>query len=211
MTTKQYNQKLIQIGAVALVTLLFLGATRAAAHEITRERGVYLGVMLLGSSLDADDTLDDEFIINDDGGGISIRLGYLFNPKFSLELALGGHGHETSDPAVDAVLGTLNLFGYYHFAPGRHFRPFIKGGIGGYGLGFESDENKPSVSGGGLAFGGGFEYFLTNHFTLGLDLTHHIIKYAEKEIDLGGGVTQGTEIDEKGSATTLGLFLTLYI
>ena len=66
------------------------------------------------------------------------------------------------------------------------------------------------IEGGGVPVGIGFDYFLSNHFSLGLDLTHNIINYDTVTIDLGGGATTGFEMDEAGAMTNIGLTLTGY-
>jgi opacity protein-like surface antigen len=139
----------------------------------------------------------------------SSDFGVSVNPVFSLELSLGGAAHETSDPRIDATLGMFQIFAKYRFAPGQDFRPYIKGGLGGYELRLEEQNVSASINGGGLAFGGGFDYFFTPHFSLGMDITHNVINYEEFNFS-AGGFSVGMEIDEEGSMTSLGLNLTAH-
>jgi hypothetical protein len=197
--------------AIVAVVLAAVSVTATAAHEVTRERGFYLGAKLVGSSLHVDDDGDQNFEVKNDGGGLVLIAGYSFNAVFSLEMALGGVAHETSVPTIDAGLGTLQLFLHYRFRPGHAFRPYVKGGIGGYGLRFEEDGGANArIEGGGIPLGGGFDYFFSNHFSLGVDLTHNIINYDTITFDLGEGTTVGFDMDERGAMTTLGLALTGY-
>ncbi len=215
MKNPTHIKKAIQLGVVALIAFMVSAPFGAEAHEIDRKSGFYFGVAGMATGLDADDTLDDTFAVEEGGGGLNFRAGWLFNPKFSLEVTLGGQLHDTSENNIIAGLGMINLFGYYHFRSDQHLRPYVKGGVGGYGLNFgekkETDATYPRVQGAGLAFGGGIEYFLGSHFSLGADVTHHIVNYERKEIDLGDGVIQGTELNEQGSASQFSLFLTIYI
>lgn len=215
MTTRPSIKRLIQFSVLGLFVAGIMYPPSASAHDIDRKSGFYFGGALMGASLDADDTLDDNFVIEEGGGGINFRIGWLFNPKFSLEVVLGGQVHETSADNIVAGLGMIDLVAYYHFRGDQHLRPFVKGGVGAYGLNFAEEDdtgaNLPRVTGGGLVFGGGLEYFLGRHFSLGADLTHHIINYERKEIDLGDGLIQGNELDEQGAATQLGVFMTIYI
>jgi hypothetical protein len=179
------------------------------ADTNTRERGFLLGLRLYGSSLHVDDEADSDFFIKDEGGGIHLEFGYSFNPVFSLELSMGGAAHETSDPRIDATLAMFQIFAKYRFAQGQDFRPYIKGGLGGYELRLEEGNVDARIEGGGLAFGGGFDYFFTQHFSLGMDITHNVINYDEFNFS-AGGFSVGMEIDEEGSMTSLGLNLTFH-
>jgi hypothetical protein len=101
------------------------------------------------------------------------------------------------------------IFAHYRFAPGKPFRPYIKGGLGGYGLRLEQGDLNANIRGGGIALGGGFDYFFSRHFSIGVDFTHNIINYNEVEFSLGGA-SFATEVDEEGAMSSLGLGLTYY-
>ena len=207
------NKKLIRsimTVFVAVFTISITAAIPSSAQVDDRARGFYLGLKFIGSSLHVDDDGDNSFFVKDDGGGVQLHAGYSFNRVFSLELPLGGANHETSVQAIDANFGLVQLFAHYRFRPGRAFRPYIKGGFGGYTL--ELSDNKASVrvEGGGIPIGGGFDYFFSKHFSLGVDFTHNIINYNKLEIDLGDGATAGFDMDEEGAMTSLGLALAFY-
>lgn len=206
---------------IVFAALIWTGAsTTASAVEPTQETlgsndtpetgtGFYLGILFMGSSLHVDESDEDVFFVKDDGGGVLFKAGYGFNPVFSLELALGGTRHDTSESDIDAGLGFVQLFALYRFAPNHPFRPYIKGGLGGYGLTLDAGDIDVRTNGGGLAFGGGFDYFFSPHFALGVDFTHNIIHYDKIELQFGG-TTLGEEIDEEGSMSSLGLALTYF-
>jgi hypothetical protein len=196
--------------AVALAVVIILSAGPADAHEVTREKGFYLGAKFVGSSLHVDDDGDQVFKVKDDGGGLMLIAGYSFNRVFSLEMAFGGVGHETSVQTIDATLGTVQLFLHYRFRPGHPFRPYVKGGLGAYGLRLSDGTATARIEGGGIPLGGGFDYFFSNHFSLGVDLVHNIISYDAITFDLGDGDTVGFDLDEQGAMTTFGLSLTGY-
>ncbi len=191
--------------SLAALILIFAGfAALPAAETMEDETGFHLGLKFIGSSLHQDDAGEEEFFIKDDGGGIQLDFGYRFNPTFMLELSLGGADHETSDPAIDARLEVFQILGYYRFSPERAFRPYLKGGLAGYGLSIDGGSYSWRVEGGGVALGGGFRYFFSPHFSIGLDLTHNMIQYDTAEIDVEG-FSYEWEIDEEGSSTALGL------
>ena len=207
------NATRLAIGA-AIAGLLLAGAVLPAAADGEGEtlepvKGFYLGMRFIGSSLHVDESADDLFFIEDDGGGIEFHTGYQFNRVFALELSLGGANHDTSEPGIDGGFGFVQLFGLYRFAAGQKFRPYIMGGFGGYGLKLKTGDAEATINGGGLALGAGFDYFFSRHFSLGVDLTHNIINYNEAEFRLGGSAVS-TEIDEEGAMTSLGLSLAYY-
>jgi opacity protein-like surface antigen len=198
-------------GRIMLIVglMLVIGASVASAHEVHRDRGFYLGASIAGAGNHVDEDPGAAFQIKEDGGGLTLEAGYSFNQVFSLELVLAGYGFETNDPTIDGGIGAVQLFAHYQFRPGKQFRPFVKGGFGGYGFQLKQDNVSASINGGGLAFGGGVDYFFTRHFAMGFDLTHNIINYDELEFNFGGN-TVGTEIDEEGALTTMALTFNFY-
>lgn len=197
--------------AILLLTLVALvfPASTAHAQKEDRSRGFYLGIKFIGSSLHVDEDGESDFFVKDDGGGIQFHAGYSFNRVFSLELAFGGANHETSVQSIDADFALFQLFVHYRFSPGRAFRPYIKGGLGGYGLVLKDNNKSVRIDGGGVPIGGGFDYFFSKHFSLGVDLTHNIISYDKVKVDFGAP-TDGLDIDQAGAMTSLGLALAYY-
>ena len=209
--TQAYHRLLAPAAAaIALAAVTMTATVPAGAHEVTREKGFYIGARFVGSSLHLDDDGDQVFKVKDDGGGLMLLAGYSFNRVFSLETAFGGVGHETSVQTIDATLGTIQLFLHYRFRPGHPFRPYVKGGLGAYGLRISDGNASVDIEGGGIPLGGGFDYFFSNHFSLGLDVVYNIISYDTITFDLGEGATAGFDLDEKGAMTAFGLALTGY-
>ncbi len=195
-----------------LISLLLVIASPLHAEEAKDsmdEKGAFIGVKLIGSSLHLDDQPGSDFFIKDDGAGMQLHTGYRFNSVFALDVTLGGARHDTSDPRLDAKIGSIQIFALYRFVPGRPFRPYIKGGIGGYTLELEEQSVDVRIEGGGIAFGGGFDYFFSPRFSLGADFTHNLINYEEVSLE-AEGFSVGLEIDEEGSMTSLGMALTFY-
>jgi hypothetical protein len=205
------NARLSGSCGLVLCVLLAIALTpfQSAAQVDGRDRGFYLGLDFIGSSLHVDDDSDSDFFVKDDGGGLQLKAGYSINKVFSVELDLGGANHDTSNPAVDARFGMVQIFAHYRFSPGNAFRPYIKGGFGGYALALESGSASARIEGGGIPIGGGFDYFFTRHFSLGLDFTHNFIQYDKVTFSLAD-VDVGFDIDEEGSMSSLGLSLTGY-
>jgi len=196
--------KAILISSMAVILLSAVLGTVASAEAIEDDKGFYLGLKFAGSSLHIEDDPDAEFFIKDDGGGVQLDIGYRFNPAFMLELSVGGAEHETSDQAIDARFEIVQILGYYRFSPQSAFRPYLKGGFSGNSLHIDVGSASWRVSGGGVALGGGFKYFFSPHFSLGLDLTHSVIQYDNAEVGIED-FTYEWEIDESGAATALAL------
>ncbi len=186
---------------IAVMAVLFFSFSLSAG-EIEDETGITLGIKLIGASLNLDD--EDDTFIEDTGAGLQLDFAYRFNPVFSLELSLGGAGHETEISGIDAFFGMGQLLAYYRFRPDGAFRPYIKGGFGGYSLEIKEGSESIRMEGGGFVFGGGVRYFFTEHVALGLDLAHNIINYNKGELKLGEFSIE-TDIDEDGSQTSVGL------
>jgi hypothetical protein len=200
------NERTACIVFLALVTAL---AAPARAQEEGRDNGFYLGMRFATSGLGVDDDAESGFFVKEDGGGVQLYTGYSFNPVFSLQLELGGARHETSVQAIDAGFGSVALLAHYRFAPGKDFRPFIKGGLAGYGLVLTDNQSEVRIEGGGAPIGGGFDFFFSRHFSLGVDFTYNIIAYNKVTVDLGEA-TAGFDIDEDGAQASLGLALAYY-
>jgi len=191
---------------MAMVVLCFSLLPNVARAEVVEdESGFCLGLAVEGTSLHTDANTG-VFHVKDHGGGARFSVGYRFNPVFTLELAVGASKHETSDTAIDARIASVQILGYYRFLPEKTLRPYLKGGIAGYGLVLESGSVSARMNGGGIAFGAGVRCFLTPQFSLGLDLTHNVIKYDEAKLSLGQ-FSYESSIDEQGRLTTLGLIL----
>jgi opacity protein-like surface antigen len=195
------------VALTALCTICTVGTAfdRAIAAEAAEDpTGFSLGLKFLGSSLHTGSDPDAEFLVKDDGGGVQLDFGYRFNPIFMLELSIGGANHETSDPAIDARFESYQILAYYRFSPERAFRPYLKGGLGGYALQIDQGSLSWRVEGGGVALGGGFRYFFNPHFSLGLDITHNTVVYDNAVVAIEG-LSYEWEIDDQGSETALGL------
>jgi len=187
----------------AFVLCLSLASAVARAEVVEDEKGFFLGLKFVGASLHADEQ-SDVFYIKDDGGGVQLDVGYRFNPVFMLEIVAGGSSHDTSDPKIGATMQSVQIFGYYRFSPESAFRPYIKGGFGGYGLKLEAGSASVEVDGGGMAFGGGFRYFLSSHFSFGVDFTYNMIQYDKAKLSLGE-LSYESSVDENGGLAAIGL------
>lgn len=203
----QFKAKKDAIGKRGAVLIVLIALCFSLAPNIARamedESGFYLGLTLAGSSFHSD-LNSPVFNIKEDGGGAQVSVGYRFNPVFMLEMAAGGSKHKTSDSTIDAEVASIQIFGYYRFLPENSFRPYLKAGIAGQALTLKYGSASARFSGSGIAFGGGFRCFLSRRFSLGVDLTHNMIRYDKAKLSLGQ-FSYESSADEHGRLTTLGI------
>ncbi|MBN1165117.1 MAG: outer membrane beta-barrel protein [Candidatus Krumholzibacteriota bacterium] len=197
-------------GKIAVtITWVILGiavfSPALAAEDIREdENGVCLGIALVGSGLHVDSEYPADFFIKDGGGGLKLDIGYRFNPVFTLEFGITGATHETSVQNISALISIAQFVGHYRFSPDRPFRPYLKGGFCGCSLELTEGALSARAEGGGVILGGGFKFFFTPHFSLGLDYTYNIIHFERAQLSFQG-LSYQTEIDEEGAMSTLSL------
>jgi hypothetical protein len=162
-----------------------------------------------GSNIGVNEANNSPLKVAEQGANFMLQAGYLFNRSFSLELSAGGYRHDTN--AVDTELrgGTLQLAVKYRFLAQHHLRPYLKGGLGAYGLELDNGAAVARADGGGLAFGGGLDFFFNKHFSLGLDVTGNVIEYNNAELDLGTVIIP-YEINEDSEQVAVSLAMNVY-
>ena len=197
------------VNITLMIIAIALCAAPVSAQEGGRDRGFYIGARLAGTGLAVDDNGESGFVIEEGGGGLQLFTGYSFNDVFSLEMDIVGASHETNVPAIEVSAGGLQIFAHYRFRPGHNFRPYVKGGLGGFGVRVFNNDSEVRIEGGGVPVGGGFDYFFNSHFSLGLDFTYNIIQYDKVAVDIGGA-TVGFDLDQDGAMSSLGLSFTGY-
>ncbi len=197
--------KHITMTILALVAIATAAQPAAASYG---DKGFYAGLRMGGSVLAVDEA-DNPLGVDKNGGHLGAQLGFNFNPVFSLQLELDGSRYSTETSGVDVGLGSVRLLAMYRFRPAEQFRPYVKGGFGGYNLlfdgSFEDGDIDANAEGGGLVFGGGFDYFFSPHFALGLDVAFNAINYDALVIPVSGGSDVRFDINEGGASTEIGI------
>jgi outer membrane protein W len=152
-------------------------------------KGFHFGVALNGSSI----MIDDEDLGESDtenGGGLSLTLGYNFTQKWGALISLSGAAISSSDG--DYTLGHADLAARYSFAaPKRSFVPYLEAGLTGIGV-VASDEDV-ELSGGGVTGAAGFNYFFNRHIAFDLNLRYTwgeltTVKFGNTSISNSDGV-----------------------
>lgn len=166
------------------LVLILLGIAAPLAAQPTgpsNTEGLFLHVALDAQSLTYD---DDNFQNSDEGGGLSIRVGYGFSPVFTL---YGGISGATIDGETNGVVNDLYQFAAgeigarFNLNRGRALRPYLDVAL--RGVTASSDDLGLEFQGGGLALGGGVAYFLSP--TVALDAALRVGGGDFNELDLG--------------------------
>jgi opacity protein-like surface antigen len=191
--------------AVLASTLPFAGAH---AQDQPSDQGLTLALRLNAGEFWATDAGANEKV-SDIGGGLSLTLGYDFNPVFGLQLELSGNGYSSLAPGLDAGIGSAAILMQYRFLPGHFARPYLRAGLGGYTLEFSDAHGDVTASGGGVPLGAGVEFTVARHVSLGIEATYHIIGYEEVTLESSGvGLTY--DIDADGSQFLFSLVTLFY-
>ena len=157
--------------------------------SIVRGKGFHIDVALNGSAI----MIDDEDLGESDdenGGGLSLGLGYNFTPKWGAILSFTGAAISSQDG--DYTLGHADLAARYSFAaPTRSFVPYLEAGLSGIAA-VASDEDV-ELSGGGVTGAAGFNYFFNRRVALDLNFKFtwgelDTIKFGNTTISDGDGI-----------------------
>ncbi len=169
--------------------------------------GFFLGADLSSSHIGRDDAAPDEaLLIEENGGGLGLHLGWAFGPSFPVRLNLMGARHETTDADVDLDYSSVTLEGMYLFRNPAPLRPYLMGGVGGFQARARQDALDFEVNGPGVVFGGGLHYYFTPSFSMEFGGRLEFINWEESRATLStpsGNVTVEGPIEDEGSAAKL--------
>jgi opacity protein-like surface antigen len=145
------------------------------AYHAPRPATWYLGIGLFGTSI-LDQTGGPEVL--DSGGGVSVWAGVHLGQVLSLEIGWLGSFHNPAEvgiwfePDTDfLVLEGVTADAKLHLARGGGLDPYLQGGVGLYFLG--SEHFGTDSVGTGFQLGGGIDFWLGPHVTLGLRGRYH--------------------------------------
>lgn len=199
-----------RLAGAALVFLLAMLLPGAVAHAaIPTEDPWVIGLDGLGNTMGNDEPNDD-FQIEENGGGAAIQIGYLFGPSFLLRFYGAGAVHQTSNPEVDVSFSGGLIEAAYLFRPDSAFRPYLFGGLGGFRAESQEDAFTYSTEGPGVSFGGGLYWFFHRHFALHSSTRLEAVNWDTVELSVetaSGTIVVEGPADDSGSALkfTLGL------
>lgn len=183
-----------------------LEAQQAPAPKANTEK-LTLSLALGGSSIYSDE-LEKE---RESGGGFSAQLGWGFTRLFTL--AVGASGATMGSGDDQFVMVHFDLLSRFNFtSPRRAWVPFVEGGVSARVAGQDNivvvGDNGPQevnleISGGGITFGGGVEYYVAPAWALGANLRwttgeFSTVKFNNVSID-------GFELDATTTRLNLGV------
>ncbi|MFH1144263.1 MAG: outer membrane beta-barrel protein [Candidatus Eisenbacteria bacterium] len=151
-----------------------------------QERGFVLGLQYHTNVIGAEDPGEQStpgmLFVDEVGHGMTFIAGYNFTPAFHLRLAASVARHETTQEAVEAHYDAGLIEAQWRFLPAERARPYVFGGIGGAGVGFDTDSIDEEVRGGAVSMGLGVLYSLTRHLVLDLNTRLDLINWNERRI-----------------------------
>jgi hypothetical protein len=189
------------LGATGLMLLLLAGPARPDT------KGFLLGLDLhyskIGAEEESESSGDNSVFVDEDGGGVTILVGYGFTPSFALRLAGSASNHETSDSDVEVIYSNSLIEAMYIFREAAPLRPYILGGIGGARLESRDDPFRYETTGSCADLGFGFLYFTGEHFAIESALRLEFVNWDKATASLEtdhGTVTVETPVEDEGSA-----------
>ena len=191
------------LSALVLSTVPLASAQRGA-RAVSNTEGLFLQLAVDGQALNYN---EDDLDQNDNGGGLSARVGYGFSPLFTL---YGGVSGARVDGDTNGVISEEYSFvaaeigARFNFNRGRALRPYLDVAL--RGVRASEDDLDLEFTGGGVAVGGGLAYFVSP--SVAIDGALRIGAGRFDEVELGDF---GLDLDDAGYGEgRLSLGLTFY-
>lgn len=188
--------KTIYLFSLLLLLSWNMAFAQDSSDEADNDKGVYIGLSLIGTSFDVPEFSDDM----DTGGGLALEIGYNFSTNLAIFANLDG-SNMSPDVGEDYALAHVDVG-----VEGRlgesdsSFRPFAKASLLAAVAQYDGNQGDLEISGGGFGLGVGVYYFVNEHFALDLGYTHSWINVSEVKV---GSVS--VDIDENAKSGRLGL------
>jgi hypothetical protein len=181
---------MIRNTSLALAAACALAASASAQTVQSSTQKFFLGAALNGTSIKFEGDGNE----TENGGGLSLQLGYGFTPKFALFLE--GTAASIQDDESDASLTAahFDIGARYHFTnPQKKLVPFLELAFTGRALSEDDAEVDDgsggtttadvTLSGAGFSFGGGLLYFFSPKFALNSSLKWTTGEFTTFKID----------------------------
>ena len=193
---------------LAFVSFPAPGAAQASDTPRANTEKLMLSLALGGASLYSEDFEDERH----SGGGFSAQVGWGFSRLFTL-LADASGSVMDQDEDDEFVLIHFDLLGRFNFtSPRRAWVPFIEGGVSARVAGQDNTvvvgDGGPQqvdleISGGGLTFGGGLQYYFVPALALGASLRWTVGEFST--VKFNNVSVDGLELDATTTRLNLGL------
>ena len=198
---------ILAAGILALSAPAIATAQRSETPRANTEK-LMLSVSLDGTSLYSKDFQDERH----SGGGASVQLGWGFSHLFTLLADASGSVLDRDEPGKFTLVH-FDLLGRFNFAsPRRAWVPFVEGGLSGRIAGQSNivvigdagpQEVDLWVSGGGLTFGGGVQYYIVPALALGANVRWTVGEFST--VKFNNVSVDGFELDATTTRMNLGL------
>jgi len=204
---------MLRTTASVALALLIAGALPAQQPTSPLPRAstekLFLGLALSGVSIKGDEEFIDD---SETGGGISAQIGYGFTPRFALFAE--GSAAALDVEGDDVALAHFDFGARFHFTnPSRALVPYLELAFSGRAVGQDDvvfddgqgniEEVDLEVTGTGITFGGGVQYFVTPKLAFNAGLKWTVGEFSTFKID--NISIDGLEVDATSTRLTLGL------
>jgi hypothetical protein len=151
----------------------------------------------------------DALVLEEEGRGLVLGVGYTFTPSAHLRVQLLGAGHDTSVADVDAVRLTALLELHYRLAAGSRVRPVLIAGLGATAVAVDEEAYDVTVNGAVASTGLGMLVHLADRWSLELMTRVDLINWNETRVvlDRGDGISEtiADPVEEDGAAASFAL------
>ncbi len=164
-----------------------------------------IGLDGLASTIGRDDNAD-VVVVDETAGGGALQIGYLISPTFMVRLYAAAAVHPTNVADIEIRFSSSTFDALYLFRPGRRFRPYIFGGLGGFRLDSDQDDLHYEARGGGVSFGAGMHLELGSRVTLHGSLRLEGVNWNDVNATIdtpSGRISVRQPIDDSGIASKL--------
>ncbi len=187
---------------ILFIATLAILSLRAVMPATADDKNSNIGLKLnlgLGSQ-DVPSSLNLE-----NGGAVSLSLGYGVSQRVTLWLGMNGgtHNHK-DDRTVESKIVGVELGVQYKLRPHQKFRPYGKLNLGTYFLG-TADGKGTVLNGGGVAWALGAEYRLARFFSIGAEFFWKDFDYTKQGTDGADG--DFTDLPDPITGNTRGIMI----
>lgn len=203
---RRYPSNTRRAALVSAILFSLAFAAGAGAEPPGFMIGLDLHTSHIGAEKETVDSPDNSVFVDETGGGVALRFGYLWAPGFFLRLSMTASGHDTNKSDVDVIYSRGTVDAGYLFRDGEEVRPYLYGGIGGFNLQSRQDNWKYDTSGPGAVLGGGIYWFATPSFALDFGGTLEFMNWEQtrSEVEIGNStIVVETPVDQDGSAAKI--------
>ena len=179
-------QRARRAGVPATILVILL-ATFVTGSALAVENPWMIGIDGVGNNIGEDDDLVSP-LVDEEGDGGALQVGYLFSPNFQVRFYGSGATHKTDNPDVEILFSGALIEVVYLFNAGQRFRPYVFGGLGGFVAESQQGGFTYETEGSGASFGGGLHYFLNSYVSVHSSARFEAVNWETLRVTLDTGV-----------------------